>query len=145
MTGDIGLRDLINGLPAEQRVLMNLPSAALDVDTPQDLRARGAAAAPLRINLSRALHQPVSDRRLGQDMLGLRRIVLELLTQVAHVDPHVVAVLGVRGTPYLAQDLAVREHLAGVGDEQAQQAIFDRRQMNRRPALVTRSAGSSRP
>jgi len=39
VTGDIGLRDLIGGLPAPQRVLLDLPSAALDVDTPQDLRA----------------------------------------------------------------------------------------------------------
>jgi CTP:molybdopterin cytidylyltransferase MocA len=39
VTGDIGLRELINGLPAEERVLMDLPSAALDVDTRQDLRA----------------------------------------------------------------------------------------------------------
>lgn len=39
VTGDIGLRDLVNGLPAPQRTLLNLPSAALDVDTPQDLRA----------------------------------------------------------------------------------------------------------
>jgi molybdenum cofactor cytidylyltransferase len=39
VTGDIGLRDLVSGLPALQRVLLNLPSAALDVDTPPDLRA----------------------------------------------------------------------------------------------------------
>jgi molybdenum cofactor cytidylyltransferase len=39
VSGDIGLRDLINGLPAGERVLVDLPSAALDVDTPQDLRA----------------------------------------------------------------------------------------------------------
>jgi molybdenum cofactor cytidylyltransferase len=39
VSGDIGLRELINGLPAEERVLVDLPSAALDVDTPQDLRA----------------------------------------------------------------------------------------------------------
>jgi molybdenum cofactor cytidylyltransferase len=39
VTGDIGLRELINGLPAKERVLVDLPSAALDVDTPQDLRA----------------------------------------------------------------------------------------------------------
>jgi len=39
VTGDIGLRDLVSGLPAPQRVLLNLPSATLDVDTPQDLRA----------------------------------------------------------------------------------------------------------
>jgi molybdenum cofactor cytidylyltransferase len=39
VTGDIGLRDLVEGLPAQQRVLLDLPSAALDVDTPLDLRA----------------------------------------------------------------------------------------------------------
>ena len=39
VTGDIGLRDLVSGLPAPQRVLLHLPSAELDVDTPQDLRA----------------------------------------------------------------------------------------------------------
>jgi molybdenum cofactor cytidylyltransferase len=37
--GDIGLRDLLRELPPQQRVLLNLPSAAMDVDTPQDLRA----------------------------------------------------------------------------------------------------------
>jgi molybdenum cofactor cytidylyltransferase len=39
VTGDIGLRELVGGLPAQQRVLLDLPSAALDVDTPQDLSA----------------------------------------------------------------------------------------------------------
>ena len=39
VTGDIGLRELVGGLPAPLRVLLNLPSAALDVDTPEDLRA----------------------------------------------------------------------------------------------------------
>jgi molybdenum cofactor cytidylyltransferase len=39
VTGDIGLRELVNGLPARERVLVDLPSAALDVDTPQDLSA----------------------------------------------------------------------------------------------------------
>jgi molybdenum cofactor cytidylyltransferase len=39
VTGDIGLRDVVGGLPVRQRVLLNLPSAAMDVDTPQDLRA----------------------------------------------------------------------------------------------------------
>jgi CTP:molybdopterin cytidylyltransferase MocA len=37
--GDIGLRQLVSELPAHDRVLLNLPSAARDVDTPQDLRA----------------------------------------------------------------------------------------------------------
>lgn len=47
--GDIGLRDWVNELPPQQRVLVDLPSAELDVDTPQDLHAarrgrRGFAA-----------------------------------------------------------------------------------------------------
>jgi molybdenum cofactor cytidylyltransferase len=39
VTGDIGLRGLVSGLPPSERVLLPLASAALDVDTPQDLRA----------------------------------------------------------------------------------------------------------
>jgi len=35
--GDAGLRHLIGQLPADQRVLVELPSAAADVDTPEDL------------------------------------------------------------------------------------------------------------
>jgi molybdenum cofactor cytidylyltransferase len=38
-TGDIGLRDVVARLPVRHRLLVNLPSAALDVDTPQDLHA----------------------------------------------------------------------------------------------------------
>jgi CTP:molybdopterin cytidylyltransferase MocA len=47
--GDIGLRDLVGGLPPAQRVLLNLPSAELDVDTPRDLRTAR------RMRYSRAL------------------------------------------------------------------------------------------
>ncbi|HEV7612861.1 MAG TPA: NTP transferase domain-containing protein [Steroidobacteraceae bacterium] len=39
VSGDIGLRELVNGLPASQRTLVELPSAEMDVDTAQDLRA----------------------------------------------------------------------------------------------------------
>ncbi|MHB8722088.1 MAG: NTP transferase domain-containing protein [Steroidobacteraceae bacterium] len=38
VTGDTGLRVLVSGLPAQQRALLDLPSAALDVDAPADLR-----------------------------------------------------------------------------------------------------------
>jgi molybdenum cofactor cytidylyltransferase len=37
--GDIGLRELIGGLQPTQRVLLNLASAAVDVDTARDLQA----------------------------------------------------------------------------------------------------------
>jgi molybdenum cofactor cytidylyltransferase len=39
ITGDVGLRDLIAQLPADSRVLVDMPSAASDIDTPHDLRA----------------------------------------------------------------------------------------------------------
>lgn len=38
LAGDVGLRDLIRQLPADSRVLVELPSAGWDVDTPQDLK-----------------------------------------------------------------------------------------------------------
>jgi molybdenum cofactor cytidylyltransferase len=38
LTGDVGLRELIAQLPAHNRILIEIPSAAWDVDTPQDLR-----------------------------------------------------------------------------------------------------------
>jgi len=38
LTGDVGLREIAGQLPADSRVLVEMPSAAQDVDTPQDLR-----------------------------------------------------------------------------------------------------------
>jgi molybdenum cofactor cytidylyltransferase len=39
IAGDVGLRDLIAQLPAAGCVLVDMPSAASDIDTPQDLEA----------------------------------------------------------------------------------------------------------
>ena len=38
LAGDVGLRELIGQLPADSRTLVEMPSAAWDVDTPQDLK-----------------------------------------------------------------------------------------------------------
>jgi molybdenum cofactor cytidylyltransferase len=38
VAGDVGLREFIGQLPADSRVLVDLPSAGWDVDTQQDLR-----------------------------------------------------------------------------------------------------------
>lgn len=38
LVGDVGLRELIRQLPADSRTLVELPSAAADIDTPQDLK-----------------------------------------------------------------------------------------------------------
>ena len=68
-------------------------------------------------------------------MTRLRRLVLELVTQVAHVDAQVVAAVDVARPPDLAQQLAVRQHAAGVGDQHAEQAVCDRGQMHFGAAL----------
>jgi molybdenum cofactor cytidylyltransferase len=38
LAGDVGLREFIGQLPADNRIFVDLPSASWDVDTPQDLR-----------------------------------------------------------------------------------------------------------
>ncbi len=38
LVGDVGLRELIKQLPADHRILVDMPSAAQDIDTPQELR-----------------------------------------------------------------------------------------------------------
>ena len=43
--GDLGLRNLVNSLPADELELLDLPSAALDVDTSEDLEAGATPAA----------------------------------------------------------------------------------------------------
>jgi len=47
--GDVGLRGLAGTLPPAQRVFLSLPSAELDIDTPQDLRTarRRSRGAPI--------------------------------------------------------------------------------------------------
>ena len=69
-------------------------------------------------------------------MLGLRGIALQLLAQMTHVHPHIVAVFGVRRAPYFAQNLTMRQHFAGIGDQQGKQTIFNRSQMYGETALM---------
>lgn len=38
LSGDVGLREIIGQLPADSRTLVDMPSAARDVDAPQDLK-----------------------------------------------------------------------------------------------------------
>jgi molybdenum cofactor cytidylyltransferase len=38
IAGDVGLRELIAQLPPDSRVLVDVPSAAVDIDTPEDLK-----------------------------------------------------------------------------------------------------------
>src|ERR1700730_3532270 len=99
------------------------------------LRTSSAHAAEHALNPS-ALDQTITHGGLGQDVFGLGGIILQFVPQVSHVDAYVMPVVGMRGTPYLTQDLPVRHHLAGIRDEKSQQAVFDGRQIDRGRALA---------
>src|ERR1035437_4762979 len=46
-----------------------------------------------------ALNEAVADSRLGEDVFGHRRIDIDLLAQIGHVDPNIMAVFGVPRSP----------------------------------------------
>ena len=80
-----------------------------------------------------------SRRRLVEDVAGPRRLGLDLPSELRDVDVQVVRLLAVRRAPDLAQDRRVRQQLALVPGEQAQQVVLGRRQRDPRPATVTRA------
>src|SRR6266478_5063233 len=81
-------------------------------------RSRFDGSRPRRALLRRQL-QPVADPELGQYVGRPRRVGLQLLPQPANTDPEILDLLGLRRPPHLAQQLAVRQHLAGMSDEMA--------------------------
>ena len=72
--------------------------------------------------------QPIANPLLCEDELGLLRYCFQFLPQCADVDAQVLNI-GL-GTPDLAQDEFVGEHLAGMRDQQAQQVVFARRELH---------------
>src|SRR3989449_7792137 len=63
-------------------------------------------------------------------MARLDRIGFELLPQLLHVDAQVMGMLDMRGPPYLAQQLPVRDHHAEVLRQAGEKAKFQRREMD---------------
>lgn len=80
-------------------------------------------------------YKAVADTGFGEDVLRPRRIVLDLLPEMPHIDANVVAVLGMGWAPNGLQELAMGEDGIGIGDQVGQQPEFDRRQVNRLPIL----------
>lgn len=69
--------------------------------------------------------EPITDLKLGNQVLRLRGIVLELLTKIGHVDANVVRALDVPRPPDVQQQLAMRKHLAMPADQGSQKTKFD--------------------
>ena len=63
-------------------------------------------------------------------MLRTRRIGLQLLPQVPHINAQIVAVLHRIRPPDLIEQLPLGQHLAGIIEQYRQQAKFNRRQVD---------------
>ena len=79
----------------------------------------------------RPIPQPVAHAWLSDQPLRTRRIAFDFLAQFRHVNPHVVRLLLCAVAPDFLQNLAVREHFAGVARKQRQQFVLNRREMHR--------------
>src|SRR6185312_8936957 len=65
--------------------------------------------------------QPVTDSGLGHEMRRPDRVALELVAQLLHVNAQVMRIGGVRRSPHLRQQLAMRDDHAGMLGERRQQ------------------------
>src|SRR5678816_3524764 len=52
--------------------------------------------------------QSITDSRFGHEQLRTRRFGFDLLAQRCHVDPQIMCLAGMTGTPDLVQDLTMR-------------------------------------
>ena len=90
-----------------------------------------------RLSLQSFLNlQPVADAWLRQDMprpLGVR---FQLLAQLADEDSQRLHIRAVRAAPYLLQEMAVRQHLAGVDHELLENVVL----LGRQPHLAAAHA-----
>src|ERR1035437_9261091 len=75
-------------------------------------------------------HKAIANSGFCDEVLGLRRIPLQFLPQMSHIDPQVVPALNMRWAPDVAQQLALSEHLTGVRQEVGQKTVFDGCQMH---------------
>src|SRR3954451_18105458 len=113
--------------PARASITPGLSAARTPVSTrPGATRS----AMPIRRLAPRSVRgaQPVADARLGEDVARPGRVGLDLLAQAPDVDPHVLRV-GLAAPDLLEEEL-VGQHLAGVGDEGAQDVVLLGRELD---------------
>ena len=85
--------------------------------------------------------EAVAHPGLGDEVARVGPVGLQLAAQVGHVDPQVVALVAVAGTPHVLQQLALRDELAGVAHEHLEQLPLGRRQADRLARRVEHPLG----
>src|SRR5207249_3004323 len=80
-----------------------------------------AVRSAVRRTLLRRQLQAIADAEFGEDMGRPGGVGFQLLPQPAYENTKILNLLGLRGSPDFAQQLAMSEHLAGMADEQPQE------------------------
>src|SRR5436309_8092268 len=70
------------------------------------------------------LAQAIAYASFGHYVAWLRRITLDLLPKLPDINPEILGLINMRRSPDFAEELLVRDYLAGVFDERAQDFIF---------------------
>src|SRR4051812_2441261 len=85
-------------------------------------RARGRRIASARLHGTVLwLGEPVADARLSEDHRRLRRVGLDLLSQLSDIDPQILRVALMGGTPHGVQHLFVGHNLARMPRKEPQE------------------------
>ena len=74
--------------------------------------------------------EPTAHARLGEQEARARRIGLELVPQLLHVDAQVMRLVDIERAPCFAQKVPVRQHHAGMPSQASEQVELNRRQVN---------------
>ena len=74
--------------------------------------------------LAAEIDEAVTYAALGEDVLGIGRVFLDLLPQVVDVQAHIMRLIPVLVSPDFCQDLVVGNHPAGVLDQVIEQTVL---------------------
>src|SRR5437879_2649970 len=102
---------------------------------PSTTPERGGSPAQRALNtpLRRVGAEPVADAGVCAEVLRSLRIVLDLPSESSHVDVQVMRLVAVIRPPYLLKEHSVGEDLVCVCEEDLQEVVFGRGQVNVAP------------
>src|SRR5207249_8067905 len=94
------------------------------------LEAALLARQPRVRNSSRFGQKSVADAGFGHEIFRMCRVGLEFVTQLAHKDAQIFAILDMFRSPHLFKQLPLRENLPTVAKQDEKELVFVRSQVN---------------
>src|SRR5271166_5176405 len=76
--------------------------------------------------------ETVAHARFGQQMVGMRRIVLEFASQLRQIHAQVMGLGGIRRSPHFFEEFLAADQLAAIADQYLEHAPFGWRSEERR-------------